>query len=294
MNVTNINIEQLLRKVHEIAEATGTDSTNQTHTESNQKVDEFTRKKQEMGQRIREVRNAIQERDEYAASKEGQKDQVELIRKGHAIREQIKELQEESRVMREMLDKDERELERKHKSTEGLANRRKMCDLIDEHIAECDCWFKGNRPNSALDDPAKRSLLKGAKLRDTNPQLVTIVPPTNPNETELEDVEGIADSMLQIQANEQVIDQKLDQILVGSQIVKQISQQISDEYSNLATMDREVDHKMDEVQDKLDNANKQLQVVKQTVGAKGNCCIDIFLVIIIIACIGFMIWKYVA
>lgn len=293
MNATNINIEALLRRVQDIADLTGTEGKKQK-IEPSQEADEFTRKKQLIGQEIRELRNAIQDRDDYANSHEGKNDQVEIIKKGHIIREKIKDLRDKSQEMKDLLNQEEQKLLRKGKSTECLENRRKLCDLIDEHINECDGWLKGNKPSSLVNDPHKRALLKGAQFKDTNPQLIDYVEADNPTETQLEDIEGVSDAMLQIEANEQEINSKLDQLIVGTQIVNQLALQIHDEYQVLMTMDNDLDNKMDDTKNNLDDANKRIKDLQKKVNAGGNCCIDITLVLIIVACIGYLIWKYVA
>ncbi|OHS97066.1 hypothetical protein TRFO_09598 [Tritrichomonas foetus] len=287
-------MDRLLRRVEAIAVATGSKEAQQSTVAEGEKVDKFTLLKREVNVKIREVRNSIKERDEYANSPGGKEDKTEIIRQSTLIRNQIKELQDDAKSMRNMVMEEEGKLVAKNKSSENLQNRYKMCDLIDAHIAECERWFKGLSFASVKDDPSKRALLKGSNFNDemTNPTLVDFKP-TDPTQTELEDVDGIEEWQLQIQENEQIIDSQIDQVLEGTYAISHLASQISQEYKILSEMDKDVDKQMDKTQSNLDNANEQLKKTSKIVAAKRNCCLDITLILLLIACIGFILWKYV-
>ena len=286
--------DTLLKRVEAIAVATGSKDETEHQNIDDKKVDEFTKLKRLVGVKIRELRNAIKERDDYANSPGGKEDKTELIRQGTLIGNQIKEVKEDAQKMRRMVMDEEGKLLSKGKDAIVLQPRYKMCDLIDSHIEECQRWFKGLSFTSLKDDPSKRALLKGSNLNEENynPQLVDFKP-ADPTQTELEDVEGIEDWQMQIQENEQIIDNQIDQVLEGTYAIKSLADKISNEYSVLMEMDKDVDKKMDKTQGKLDDANKQVKRLSKVLNLKKNCCFDIVLLLLLIACVGFILWKYV-
>ena len=56
-------------------------------------------------------------------------------------------------------------------------------------------------------------------------------------------------------------------------------------------MTDEVDKRMDKTQESLNDANKKIKDLQEKLTG-GNCCIDATLLIVLIACIGFIAWKY--
>lgn len=288
-------MEQLMRRVQAIAVATGSKEGHEDANASDKNVDEFTQLKRDLNVKIREIRNDIKDRDEFANSPGGREDKTEIIRKATLIRNEIKEAQDQAKHMREIVMTEEGKMVKKNQDASVLQTRYKMCDLIDAHLQECERWFKGLAFTSAKSDPAKRDLLKGSKLNNemVNPTLVEVQPPTDPTQTELEDIDGIEEWQLQIQENEQHIDNQIDQVLAGSYAINQLATQIGNEYQVLSEMDRDVDAQMDKTQANLDSANAQLKKTSAILNAKRNCCLDITLILLLVACVGFILWKYV-
>lgn len=288
-------MEQLLKRVQAIAIATGSKEGHEDANASDKNVDEFTQLKRDLNLKVREIRNDIKERDEYASSRGGREEKTEIIKKNAVIRNEIKDAQDQAKQMREIVMAEEGRMVEKNQDASALQNRYKMCDLIDAHISECERWFKGLTFTSVKGDPTKRDLLKGAKLNTemTNPTLIDVQPPTDPTQTELEDIDGIEEWQLQVQENEQIIDSQIDQVLAGSYAIAQLANQIGNEYQVLSEMDRDVDAKMDKTQANLDSANAQLKKTSAVLNAKRNCCFDITLIVLFVCCVGFILWKYV-
>lgn len=288
-------MDKLLRRVEAIAIATGSKEGHEDANANDKNVDEFTQLKRDLNLKIREIRNDIKERDEYASSRGGREDKTEIIRKATHIRTEIKDAQDQAKQMREIVMAEEGKMVKNNQDASALQTRYKMCDLIDAHIAECERWFKGLAFTSVKGDPTKRDLLKGAKLNSemVNPTLIDVQPPTDPTQTELEDIDGIEEWQLQINENEQIIEEKIDQVLAGSYAISQLANQIGNEYQVLSEMDRDVDAQMDKTQANLDSANAQLKKTSAVLNAKRNCCLDITLILLLVACVGFILWKYV-
>ncbi|KAH0795553.1 hypothetical protein GPJ56_000432 [Histomonas meleagridis] len=286
-------MEKLLRRVEEIGKATGNKDNQQNQNQNNKKVDKFTRKKREINLLIREIRNDIAERDRYASARGTRDDKQEIIRQSTLIRTKIQNAKEESKAIRDLVIKEEAKFSKKGKECPNIENRYKMCDLIDAHIEECERWFKGLSFVSQKSDPLKSALLKGSNFStNINPELVTFVP-QDPTQTELEEIDGIDEWQMQINENEQAIDEKLDQVLEGTEVLKHLAKTMHDEYQILSVMTDDVDKQMDKTQENLDDANSRLEKTKDALGTKSGCCMDVFLVILLICCVGFILWKYV-
>jgi hypothetical protein len=286
-------MEALLSRIQAVAQQTGSKDSSKNVVPEGETVDEFTQLKREINLHIRELRNSIKERDEYAKARGTQDDKVEIVRQSTLIRQALQDVRNEATRLREMVAKEERKLAAKGKSTESesITNRHRMCDLVEAHIEECDRWFKGLSFASVKDNPDKRLLLKGSQFQAAAPIPVSFTP-TDATETELEQIDGIEEWRLQIQANEQEIDEKLDQVVEATAGIAQLAKVISHEYAALGIMVDEVESQMNKTGDNLDGANAKLADVKKKLASKKNCCIDITLFLIMLALIGFLIWKY--
>jgi predicted nucleic acid-binding Zn-ribbon protein len=284
-------MEALLQRIRAVSQQTGSKDPSQSVVPEGETVDEFTQLKREINLHIRELRNAIKERDTYSQARGAKDDKVEIVRQSTVIRGQLNDVRAEAARLREMVAKEERKLSSKGKSTESLENRRKMCDLVEAHIEECDRWFKGLSFASVKDDPSKRLLLKGSQFTQPAPVAANFSP-ADSTETELEQIDGIEEWRLQIQANEQEIDSKLDQMIEQTAAVEQLAKVIGHEYAALGIMVDQVEDQMNRTGDNLDNTNAKLAHVKKKLASKKNCCIDVVLFLIILALIGFLIWKY--
>jgi hypothetical protein len=95
-----------------------------------------------------------------------------------------------------------------------------------------------------------------------------------------------------VQENEQVIEQKLDQVLIATSAVAQLAREIGKDYEALGIMVDQVEGQMNKTGDNLESANAKLKYIRKKLGSKKNCCIDVTLFLIMLALIGFLIWKY--
>lgn len=285
-------MDKLLGRVKYIAKLTGSKDENKDYKGEDEEVDAFTLLKRQINDEVREVRQDIKNRNEEADAHDAASRKPEIVKQTTAIRGRIKDLRNKSQQLRDMVDREAKELKSKGKESSGLDTRRKMCDLIDAHIDECERWSKGHSFVSVRDDPSKRALLKGADFNDNaNPPLVTFTP--DPTQTELEEIDGIDEWRMQIQANEKEIDEKLDLLVEGTSRVVHLANMLGEEYRILGTMVDDVDKQMDKTSSNLDDANKKVKETLEKVGGGGNCCLDIFLVVAIVACLWFIIQRYV-
>lgn len=188
-------MDSLLKRVEAIALATR----NQNITEE-EEIDEFIDLKRKLNIQIRKIRNDIKDRNEYANLPGGCPNKNELSQKVTNIKNEIKLAQDQLKSMRELVKIDEKQMKKKGQDTSILINRLKMCDLIDAHIKECENWSKGLTVSSVKEDPSKQFLLKGAKFNDEMPlsSLDEELQPTDPTQTELENIDDIEEWKLKI------------------------------------------------------------------------------------------------
>jgi len=282
-------MEPLLRRAHAIAKRTGSDTNNTSLVADGEKADGFTLLKREINQLITKARNDCKARDDFRDGV-GTKDQKsELVRQTASLQSMISELRQKSTNLREVLSNDKKKS--KTPDTDMFQNREKICNLIDAHIDEVEKWVKGSQFVSPKNDPSKKALLKGAKADITvSPMKIDYKP--SPTETELEDIDGIDEWRAQVQENEQAIDGKLDLVLEGSYRVRNLANTLSEEYKVFGTMLDDVEKKMDHANDTVVNGTQRAKETLEKVTG-GHCCLDLFLIIVILACLYFIIQKYI-
>jgi hypothetical protein len=283
------SMEELLTRVGAVAHATGKGDDHQLITDG-EEPDEFTLLKRRINLDIRELRNLIHDRDEYASSRGTQGGKAEIVRQSAVIRARLEEIRQAAERLRHTVICEDQRLRSKGTSADGLANRFEMCDLVEAHIEECDRWFKGLQ--FANVDGPKCFLLKGATLPQVEMVQTVDFVPQDATQSELTDINGMEEWRMQIRENEAEIDEKLDLVLHGTNQIRAVATTLAEAYQDLGIMVSEVDHEMDHTREALDTGNVQLVEVKAGLAVKSNFCIDVTLVLVLLAIIGFGIWKY--
>lgn len=284
-------LEKLIGRAKAMAKETGSGDKN-GDKDGDEEMDEFTRLKNEICDMERQCRLDIKARDEFAEAIGTRDQKAEIVKMTTSIRNSIKDMRSKVDQLRTIVTDEEEKLRKKNKTSEGLKNRKKLCDLCDARIDECERWMRGHSFVSVKDDPKKRALLKGANFDESaTPTLATFVP--SPTESEYEEIAGIEDWRLQINKNEQEIDQQLDQLVEGTSQLVYIANQLQQEYQILGVMTDEVDNKMDKVDEKLVTTTERVNKFLEKQGSCANCCIDIFLLLVILACIYFIVTRFV-
>ena len=279
-----------MKRLRAVEKETGGNNKDDEMTEEQLNADPFIRLKQEIGRLERETRNDIKARDEFAENDATKNQKPEIVKQTTAIKQKVKELRAKSEQLRGILHEDAERMKKEKKTSEGLDNRKKMCDLIDARIDEVERYAKGLKFISAKDDPNRRALLKDANEENTSPTMATFTP--GPENSEYQEIEGFDDWMLMINKGEQEIDQKLDQLVDATSLLLNTANMLSEEYKVLGTMTDEVNEKMDKVDNKLEDSNKRVKDLIEKVGGGSNCCIDFFLILVIIACIYFIVSQF--
>ena len=290
--MSRVEMEKLIKRARAVAQQTGDEKGKKKKNDEEENVDDFILLKREICEYERDTRNDIKARDEFAENPATRDQKAEIVKQTTAIKGRIKELRAKADELRNIYQKQVDDMKKRGTTAANMENRKKMCDLIDARIDEVERYAKGLKFVSAQDDPSRRALLKGANFEETeSPQLATFVP--GPTNSEYEDIDGIDEWRMQVQENEQVISDQLDQVLeLTSQLVL-TSRMIQDEYAILGTMTDKVDEKITKTDDKLVNANEQLKETIDKIAGGRNCCLDIFLIILILACIYFIVTQFI-
>lgn len=284
-------LDQLMKRIRAVEKETGGNTKDDEMTEEQLNADPFIRLKQEIGRLERETRNDIKARDEFAENASTRDQKPEIVKQTTAIKQKVKELRAKSDQLRSILHEEAEKMKKQNKTSEGLDNRKKMCDLIDARIDEVERYAKGLKFISAKDDPNRRALLKDADEEAGAPTMATFVP--GPTESEFQEIEGFDDWQLMINKGEQEIDQQLDILVDATSLLVNTANILSDEYKILGTMTDEVNEKLDKTNDKLNDANKRVKETIEKVGGGSNFCIDLFLILIILACVYFVITQFI-
>ena len=269
-------MEQLIHRIDAINESVG-GSKDDKNSKEDTKKDEFILLKEEICAQEKQIRAEIQERNEYVENESNKNNQKEIFTKSNQIKLKIKDLTAKAARLREIVDEDEQKMKKKNKTSSGLENRKKMCDLIDARIEECSRYLKNNSYQNPRDDKKYKNLLKGAFVDEDleNPPLISFTP--GPQNSEFEEIEGIDEWRLQIQQGEKEIDEKLDQTLEGAIAVKQLAKTLSDEYAIEGAMLEEVENKLDKANGKLEKTNEKLKKTMEKVGGGSNCVCNFIL-----------------
>lgn len=187
-------MDSLLKRVEAIALATSS----QSISENDKNIsDEFIQIKRKLSIQISEIRNDIKDRNDYANLPGGCPNKNILSRKAANIENKIKLAYNELKSMRKIVKEDEKMMKKENQNIIILNNRYKMCNLIEEHIVECEKWSKGLAINSIKEDPSKKFLLKGSRFNDEM-ALDEELQPINPTQTELENIDDIEEWRLLI------------------------------------------------------------------------------------------------
>lgn len=238
--------------------------------------DEFIMLKKSISIKIREVRAAIQERQNILDKPKY--DQISVIRMSTMIRADLKELHQQSEELHLIV------IQTSKFNSELGIEYEKMCKMIESVIDDIEKSFLGK--NIATPNCSKQN-------DHQSPQTVSIV-----NGYELEDIDISNDEQLmewqnQVNDSEIQIDRQLDQLDAAVQNIKHITNEITIENESMNEIVNNVDHIMDRNADKLYDSNEQLDEILEAKARRATCCIDIVLVLIIIGIVVYLIIRLI-
>jgi len=234
-------------------------------------LDDFTRLKKQIAQQVKETRKEIEERNKLLGETSNT---VATAKQSQAIRTRIREIESNTETLIQLQEKQQKKLDKKKEKGKASEDdiremdyRNQIVDLCAKHIAECKHLEKqGFSNNNAFFD--------GYTKGDEN--VVTSLP----------DIED-ADFQL-LRQNDAKIDMKLDQVGQGVEVLRNMAMEMGREIELQGVMINELDGKVDETNAQLNNLNRRLKKTLEKVRKGDRFCIDIILVIVLLALVGYI------
>jgi len=266
-----MSLDNLITRLEFVADKCRDPKEKKKKEQDEAQMDEFTRLKKHIAQDVKETRKEIEERNSLLGETSNS---VATAKQSSAIRSRLKEIETDTEKLKELQEKHAKKLEKKKakgKATEDDIKeseyRTEIIDLCYKHIAECKHLEKQGYANN-------NAFFEGYTKSDEN--VVTSLP----------DIDD-ADFQL-LRQNDAKIDAKLDQVGQGVEILKNMALEMGKEIELQGVMISELDGRVDQTQAQLNNLNRRLKNTLDKVRKGNRFCIDVILVIILLALGGYI------
>jgi len=266
-----MSLENVLTRLEDIASKCQDPSIRKKKEQEESEMDDFTRLKKQIAQQVKETRKEIEERNKLLGETSNT---VATAKQSQAIRTKIREIEASTEDLRQLQEKQQKKLDKKKEKGKAsdddikeMDYRNQIVDLCAKHIAECKHLEKqGFSNNNAFFD----GYTKGDE------QVITSLP-------------DIDDSDFQtLRQNDAKIDVKLELVGQGVEVLRNMAVDIGREIELQGVMINELDQKVDVTNAQLNNLNRRLKNTLEKVRKADRFCIDIILVIILLALIGYI------
>jgi len=264
------NLIQRLEYVHDKCRDPK-DRKKQEQDEAN--MDEFTRLKKEIAKEIKETRAAIEERNELLGETENT---VATAKMSSSIRTRLRNIEGDIEKLKEIQKKQVDKIEKKKAKNKNVTEeevkeseyRTEIVDLCQKHIAECYHLEKsrfGNVQNTFFEGYTKKDEVVISSLPDIDD-----------------------DDFRMLKQNDQKIDAQLEIIKQGVGVLGEMANEMGKEIELQGVMINELTDRVDETQATLNNLNKRLKKTLEKVRKGDRFCIDIILLIVVLALGGYI------
>jgi len=267
-------MQGLLAKVQYISNECEDPAKKQKAKEEMKNWDDFTKLRKKVSTELRRVREEIQQRNELMGSSE--MGNATTVKMGRDIRNGLKEVMGDVNSLELMQKKRLKSLKRKklknkkvsEAEEQEVANRAEIVALCRDHIEECRKLERQIRGTSAFESSSGANAVG------------------DPTISQLQDID---DPQFQILLNlDDEIDEKLNNASKGVAILKEMAQEMGKEIEMQGLMINELDHKVEKVNSKIMNLNKRLKKTLEEVRKADRFCIDIILLIVVLAIGGYL------
>jgi len=234
--------------------------------------DDFTKLRKKVAQDLRHIREQIQERNALMGKTD--MGNTTTVKMGRDIRNGLKDIIKEADELESMQKREVEKLEKKKlknkpvdpKEEEEAKNREEIVLLCRQHIEECKRLEKQVRGVTGVFTD-----------NNTNEPLITSLP----------DIDGDEGFQL-LRRQDQQIDEELERASKGVAVLKDIAIEMGKEVEMQEMMIDELGKKVEKTNAKLINLNKRLKKTLQDVRKADRFCIDIILLVVILAIGGYL------
>jgi len=245
-------------------------------------ADEFKRIKASIAADVKEVREALKER-ELLLDKPGTAGTKATVQLSHSIRQQIKGLRDNGNKLRELQRKEATRTKGKALAVEQSETRQEQVELVFKHIEEVE--NQERRRYGGKTTEARVELFSGGRKGGAMQISATRVPTGGTELPDLETVEGLR----MIQRKDQQIDEALDQVAEGVSELKDIALTMRDEVKIQSSMVDEITNKVDSANQHLNSMNKRMKKTLEATRSADRFILDFILLIILLGIVGYII-----
>lgn len=269
-----MSLENLIQRIEAIHDKCRDPREKKEKEKEEAALDTFTRLKKQIAKDVQETRKQIIERNDLL----GQSDNtVATAKMSSSIRTRIRQIENDIDELETIQKKDETKMEKRRekgkevdeKDVKENEYRVEIIDLCRKHVTECQHLEKsgfGNVANSFFDGYTKK-----------DDKVVTKLPDIDDDE-----------AFLYLKNQDLKIDAKLELVSQGVAHLKDMALEMGNEVDRQAIAISELTQKVDDTQATLNNLNKRLKKTLQKVRKGDRFCIDIILIVIILAIGGYI------
>jgi len=236
--------------------------------------DDFTKLRKKVAADLRKVREEIGERDQLMAKSDMAN--TTTVKMGRDIRNGLKEVIKETDQLEAMQKREEERIEKRKlqkkevlpEEEEEIEHRKEIVDLCRQHVEECKRLEKQVRggPGYSFSEPTTND---------------------GPVISSLPDIDGDEGFQL-LRMNDAQIDEKLDHVSRGVANLKGMAEEMGKEIEMQGMMIDQVTNRVEEANAKLINLNKRLKKTLEGFRKADRFCIDLILLVIILALGGYL------
>jgi len=268
-----MSLDNLISRIQTIHDKCGDPKERKRKEEEEANLDDFTRLKKQIAKEIKETRQQIQERNELLSQTDST---VATAKMSSGIRSRLREIESDVDRLRALQKKQEDKIEKKKAKNKPVEEddikenefRIEIVELCVKHIGECKHLEKQGFGN------ANTAFFEGYTKTD------------EPVISSLPDIED--PDFLILRQNNSVMDNKIELIGQGVQTLHVMATEMGKEIEVQGTMIQELDVQVDKTNAELNNINKRLKKTLEKVRKGDRFCIDIILIIIVLAIGGYI------
>eukprot|EP01114_Cavostelium_apophysatum_P007618 TRINITY_DN1975_c0_g1_i2.p1 TRINITY_DN1975_c0_g1~~TRINITY_DN1975_c0_g1_i2.p1 ORF type:complete len:277 (-),score=68.62 TRINITY_DN1975_c0_g1_i2:35-865(-) len=268
-----MSLENLIQRLEFVHERCGDPKARKKREEEEAKLDDFGRLKKQIARDVKDARQQIEERNQLLGETDNT---VATAKMSSAIRTKLREIEADAERLKEIQLKHANKIEKKRAKGKEVPEedlkeseyRTEIVDLCFKHIAECRHLEKtghGANQNAFFDGY------------------------TNKDEKAVTSLPDIDDADFQVlRQKDAQIDAQLVLVGEGVTVLREMAQEMGKEIELQGVMLGELEHKVDKTNAELNNLNKRLKKTLEKVRKGDRFCLDILLLIIILAIGGYI------
>jgi DNA repair exonuclease SbcCD ATPase subunit len=254
-----------------------------------EKMDEFTKLKKEISEKIRAVRELLKERDSILESGGNNSRTAEI---SQTVRTDLKGIKDQVKLLESLQKKEAKKAKKMSTEVrEAVSTRAEIVELCYKHIEECEKWEKRVLDKRAQED--RLQLLSGSSNRNDNEYEMKSANDGDNQFSDLVEIDDYTDQLQDLKNRNAEIDKELDEVLKGVGVLKEIALNMDQELETQNQMIDQIEHKVNKSQQKLDSINAKLQKTLDKVMKGDRFLVNFVLICVLLLIVGFIATMFV-